>query len=62
MVNAAGPEPPLRNFEAATLTQDDVLGRDAYILEQNLGMAVRSVKSARPYGQSRTFQTTANIP
>ena len=41
MVDAAGPEPPLRDLEAAPLAQQDILGRYADILEVDLGVAVR---------------------
>ncbi len=47
MVNAAGPEPALRDFEAASLPQQDVRDRHPHVLEDHLGVAVRRVVVAK---------------
>ena len=43
MVDAAGPEPALRDLEAAALAEDQVLGRHAHVAQDHLAVAVRRV-------------------
>ena len=44
-MDAAGTETALRDLEAATFAEQDVLLRHPYVLEQHLGVAVRRVIS-----------------
>src|SRR5262249_4172404 len=43
MMDAAGAEPPLRDFEAAAFAEQDVRRRHANVLEHNFGVAVRRI-------------------
>src|SRR5262245_24886674 len=43
MMDAPGPEPTLRDLEAAPLAEEQIARRHAYVLKQNLGMPVRRV-------------------
>ena len=56
VMDAAGAEPALRDLEAAALAEQDVLGRHADILVDDLGMADRRVVVAVGQ-QSRTMRT-----
>ena len=43
MVDAPRPKPALRDLEAAAFAEQQVLGRDAHVLEDDLGVTVRRV-------------------
>ncbi len=43
VVNAARPKTPLRDFETASLAEQQILGRHAYIHEIDFGVPVRRV-------------------
>src|SRR3546814_15084095 len=42
VVNTAWPEPPLRDLESSAFAKQNIVGRDADIVEYDLGRAVRS--------------------
>jgi hypothetical protein len=47
VVNAAGPEPTLRDLETAAIAQQHIGGRDPGIVEKNFGVAMRRLVIAK---------------
>ena len=50
VMDAAGPEAPLRDFESAPLAQKDVADRHAHVVEDDLGSSIRHAVEAQ-HGQ-----------
>ncbi len=59
MVNAAGPEPCLRNRETASLFAEEVLLRDAHVLPQRL--AVPATFGVTEHGQAAPHGDTGSV-
>ncbi len=57
VVDAARPEPALRDLEAAAFAEQDVVDRHAHVLELDLGVAVRRVVVAEHRAAARTTVT-----
>eukprot|EP00967_Tisochrysis_lutea_P112465 scaffold177622_cov30-Tisochrysis_lutea.AAC.2 len=57
MMNTPRPKPRLRNFEATTVAQEDVLSRDAHIVEVELTMAVRRIFETQRLQWAHDFES-----